>query len=226
MSIIGSGLVNAGLRGPQGPTGAGGAAGPTGPTGPTGAQGNTGPQGNTGAAGPQTLAADVEVERHLHEPWVALGASGWATSQAGFPVSTGANTGEANAVLDVPSGAVLEAAEIDYSGAEEGRAGLPGTVPRLSIVVETAATGAETVLGFEDDPSATVEDFEQRHTIDLLLEGMPATRTVDRATKRYLMRVRGEQDGGANAIEGGQVLAAKIYYTLPEGTSIATILGG
>lgn len=182
-----------------------------------------GPAGASGPAGPATLSAEVLVNRGLHESWTALAVTGWGTAATGLPVSVAATADDATAVLDIPNGAVLTGAVIDYAGAEEGRAALPARVPRLSLLKQLISTFDETVLDFEDDASATVEVFEARHTIALTL-GSPET--VNRITHRYLFRVRGEADGGANAYAGGVVLLATLTYTLPNGTTISKLLGG
>lgn len=93
-----------------------------------------------------------------------------------------------------PRVGIMQSLALSVKGAG-GHGGLPGTMPNISLYREEPGAGGSTLLGSQDDASASVGAYETLHTI--LLSGL--TETVARS---YLYRLVLLGETGANAATG------------------------
>lgn len=108
---------------------------------------------------------------------------------------------------DLPHGQTIATITVRYIGAG-GHAGLPGTMPTISLIrVDSSGTG--TVCGsIATDSSGTTGDFQLAHDIS----ATSIAHTIDRTLYRYHVAIVGES--GANQLLGAIAISCSATCTV------------
>lgn len=110
--------------------------------------------------------------------------------------------------IQVPNGATLTTVEVRLTGAGS-HAGLPGTMPLVTVRRFDTSSGLGFTLGSASDPSGSVGTFQGSHSITV--SGM--SHTIDRTVNRYYVQLTAEN--GANALVGATYEWVKVTWNRP-----------
>jgi hypothetical protein len=134
----------------------------------------------------------------------------WLIGSDGLWRSQATTLCEYHESLGAPHGAVLKTYSVTYKGSA-GHGALPANPPSVQIIKTNLATGSQTTVGSQTDPSASVGAFEAIHLITI--SGM--SETVNRTTHRYAVVIKSEF--GANA------QANAVYFGASRNTGVTRL---